>query len=48
MKPAKLALALAAGLAGTIAGYLALVAQAPTPPGPPDKVTGDAFMLIVP
>jgi hypothetical protein len=47
MKPAKLALALAAGLAGTIAGYFALVAQAPTAQaptaqGPTDKVTGDA------
>jgi hypothetical protein len=42
MKPAKLALALAAGLAGTIAGYLALVAQGPTAQGPADKVTGDA------
>jgi hypothetical protein len=47
MKPAKLALALAAGLAGTIAGYFALVAQgptahAPTAQEPTDKVTGDA------
>jgi hypothetical protein len=42
MQPAKLALALAAGLAGTIAGYFALVAQEPTAHGPTDKVTGDA------
>jgi hypothetical protein len=34
MKPAKLALALAAGLAGMIAGYLALVVQEPAAQGP--------------
>ena len=53
MKPAGLALALAAGLAGTIAGYFALVAAqgppayAPTTHGPTDKVTGDASVTRV-
>ena len=42
MKPATFTLALAAGLAGTIAGYFALVAHEPTALAPTDKMTGDA------
>jgi hypothetical protein len=52
MKPATLALALAAGLAGTIAGYFALVAHepaahAPAAHAPADKVTGGASVTRV-